>query len=547
MPSTVSIAHSDASARRLAAIVTSSDDAIISKDLNGIVQSWNSAAERMFGYAEIEMVGQSILKIIPDERRSEEETVLSKIRRGGTVEHFETWRRRKDGTLIPISLTVSPVRDDDGVIIGASKIARDISDRLRTERMLARAEADRADLQRRLLSLVAASRSLVSNPDVEAVLSATMRLAQELIAADAYVMWREHGDDWALVRSVGVSQEFQRIAAPRVGGRPMAPPDEPLIISDVLTAPQVQSRLDAYRLERIVSLLLIPMRIGGRVSGTLAFYYRHPHDFTDVEVQTATALGNLAAAGLTSAEIHEQERQAREEARQANRVKDQFLATLSHELRTPLNAILGYTRMLLRRAVTVERHEHALRVVERNASSLAQIVDDVLDVSRIVSGKLALKEEQVDLAALAQHATETVAPTADDKGVRLSTDVGASPVLVTGDANRLQQVVWNLVTNAVKFTPAGGSVRVELSATERTAVLTVTDSGIGIKPEFLGAIFEPFRQADTRPSREYGGLGLGLAIARRIAELHGGTIVARSAGEGAGAAFELILPLVQSH
>ena len=490
------------------------------------------------------MIGQPILRLIPADRLHEEDEVLRRIRKGERVDHFETIRRRKDGALLPISLTVSPIRDESGTIVGASKIARDTSDRHRAEAMLARLDADRSDLQRRLLTLVSASQRVVGRPESGDVLSATMELARELISADAYMLWRMIGpNEWAAVRSVGVSAAFADLGMPQVNGKPLPPPVGPLVVDDVTALPELADRFEAYRHEGIVSLLVIPLRIGDDVSGTLVFYYRTPHTFSDVEVQTATALGNLAAAGIASAELHEQESAAREEARQANRVKDQFLATLSHELRTPINAILGYARMLVRRPMTPEQQENALRVVERNATALAQIVEDVLDVSRIVSGKLAIRTEEVDLVPLVQHAVEAVVPMAQEKQVRVTTEVAVVRALVRGDASRLQQVLWNLLSNALKFTPAAGAVTVVLTADEQTARIQVQDTGIGIAADFLETIFEPFRQADSRETRERGGLGLGLAIIRRLVELHGGTIIATSDGEGTGTTFEVTLPL----
>ena len=535
---------SDEAARRLAAIVSSSDDAIVSKDLNGIVQTWNAAAERLFGFSEAEIIGKSILTIIPPNRHHEEEGVLSRIRRGERVEHFETVRQRKDGTLIPVSLTVSPLFAADGSIIGASKIARDISERRRSDETLVRLEADRADLQRRLLALVGASQSIVGKRTVPEVLDATMKLAVDLVGADGYVVWRQAEEGrWIPARFKGVSQEFIDIGAPKKDGQPIPPPRRELVVSDVYAEPFLAPRAPAYRKEGIHSLLLIPLKLYDRVTGSLVFYYRDPHTFSDVEVQAALALGNLAGAGISAAELQEQERSSREEARQANLIKDQFLATLSHELRTPLNAMVGYARMLLRGAVEPERHSKALSVIERNGTVLSQIVEDLLDVSRIASGKLTIKPAQLELRPLVQQATETLLPTAESRGVTLALSGELPELVVMGDVNRLQQVVWNLVSNALKFTPAGGTVTVCLRREDATARLEVNDTGIGIPPRFLPLVFEPFRQADGH-SREQGGLGLGLAITRRLVEMHGGTISATSEGEGHGATFVVLLPLV---
>jgi len=358
--------------RRLAAIVESSDDAIVSKDLNGIVTSWNRAAERMFGYSAAEMVGESIRTIVPHDRQSEEDSVLALVGRGEKVDHYETLRRRKDGSLIPVSLTVSPIRGEDGSIIGASKIARDVSERKA-------AEAERA----RLLS----------------------------------------------------------------------------------------------------------------------------------------------------------------ELQEAARLKDEFLATLSHELRTPLNAILGYARMMRAGIIPLDKQPRAVDVIERNASSLTQIVEDVLDVSRIISGKLRLEVQPVNLGEVVRDAVATALPAAQAKGIQIDVEVDAGSAIVSGDPERLRQVAWNLMSNAVKFTGRGGHVRVRTERDDDYASIVVTDTGIGITADFLPHMFERFRQADAGINRERGGLGLGLGIARQLVEMHGGTIHAESAGKDQGSTFRVRLPL----
>mgnify|MGYP006195960385 FL=1 len=246
-------------------------------------------------------------------------------------------------------------------------------------------------------------------------------------------------------------------------------------------------------------------------------------------------------------EVEERKRMAAERSmllareRDANRLKDEFLATLSHELRTPLNAVLGWTRVLRTAGMAPGSHERALESIERNARAQARLIEDLLEVSRIVTGKLRLQVRPADLAAIVDAAMEVTQPAAAAKRIAVRTAIEARPAMTSGDPDRLQQVVWNLLSNAVKFTPPGGTVRVGLRR-DRGFVLTVSDSGIGIEPAFLPHMFEPFRQADGSASREQGGLGLGLAIVRQIVELHGGTVTAASAGPGGGAAFEVRLP-----
>jgi signal transduction histidine kinase/CheY-like chemotaxis protein len=234
---------------------------------------------------------------------------------------------------------------------------------------------------------------------------------------------------------------------------------------------------------------------------------------------------------------------ALERERQANRLKDEFLATLSHELRTPLNAVLGWTRVLRSSRVEPGTRDKALESIERNARAQARLIEDLLEVSRIVTGKLRLHVVEVDLADVVESAVEVVLPAAAAKRQRLSVDLRARPAFTAGDADRLQQIVWNLLSNAVKFTPPEGEIALRLEQRDGYR-LTVRDTGLGIDTRFLPHVFEPFRQADGTPSREHGGLGLGLAIAKQLVELHGGTITVRSEGLGTGATFEVHLPSV---
>jgi signal transduction histidine kinase/ActR/RegA family two-component response regulator len=256
------------------------------------------------------------------------------------------------------------------------------------------------------------------------------------------------------------------------------------------------------------------------------------------------ALGRaFAAMSADLAELVTREQAARVEAERANRAKDEFLATLSHELRTPLSAVLGWARMLRVHDVPPKDLRHGLEVIERSARAQNRLIDDLLDVSRIVSGRLRMHREPVSFAGVVQSAIEQVRPQAQSKQIELHSDIGDS-ALVFGDPRRLEQVVCNLLWNAIKFTDPPGQVRVELTATGKQLVLTVSDTGLGIPPSFLPHVFEWFRQADAR-SRSQSGLGLGLGIVRHIVELHRGTVRAESGGEGKGATFTVTLPIFQ--
>lgn len=370
----------DEAQSRLAAIVQFSDDAIISKNLDGTITSWNAAAMRMFGYTEREMIGRLITTIIPEDRLNEEANVLSSICRGEVVDHFETLRVRKNGTLIPVSLTVSPVRNRAGQIIGASKIARDISARQE-------AEAERATL-----------------------------------------LAREHA--------------------------------------------------------------------------------------------------------------------ARKEAELANRRRDEFLAMLGHELRNPLATITTAAFVLHRAARPDDNTASARRMITRQTAHLARIIDDLLDVGRAVSGNIRL-----DLTPLALHeAVERVVDTLRETGktdAHRVTFKGA-PTWIHGDGTRLEQIAINLITNALKFTPPGGSIHVQVMQEDRTAVLRVADSGVGIAEDMLPRVFELFVQGPSSLESARGGFGIGLTLVKQLAELHGGSVEAQSAGLGLGTTMTVRLPAIDA-
>jgi signal transduction histidine kinase/ActR/RegA family two-component response regulator len=288
----------------------------------------------------------------------------------------------------------------------------------------------------------------------------------------------------------------------------------------------------------LVSYLSVPLRSFGRTLGALTLATAESgREFGEDDLRFAEDIATRAALAIEHARAYDQ-------LQTANRLKDEFLATLSHELRTPLNAVLGYARLLRAGAISSARLDDSLVVIERNALALTQIVEDVLDVSRIISGKTRLNVQAVDLPDVLREAIATMQPAADAKGVhiQLIADPEAGPIL--GDPDRLQQVVWNLISNAVKFTPRGGRVQVQLQRAASHVEIVVSDTGIGIPGEFLPHIFERFRQVDTGTARRHGGLGLGLAIARHIVEMHGGTIRAFSEGEGKGATFKIELPLM---
>jgi PAS domain S-box-containing protein len=788
----------------LAAIVDSSDDAIVSKTLDGVITSWNAGAERIFGYSAAEAVGQHISLIIPKDRLAEESEVLARLRRGQKIDHFETIRQTKDGRRIDISLTVSPVRGSDGRIIGASKVARDVTEQNASRRALGRSQqryrrlfdsagvslwendfsavkaaiddvrrqgfvnfreylarhpefVDRClglvrvvDVNRSTLRMFGArsKRELLQNLStifapstrdvfaeellaiaegrpvfesevalrslagerIDAMLSIrfpqagtagdfdssfdsvlvgltdiTLRRQAEQALRDSEALFREMADSAPAIiwitddsgRFTFLSRRWQEFSGltgsdvldsgwwtvlhpddrsamqtsfaeanlsrtplavecrlQRAGGdyRWVLMPGEPRfdeegtflgfigsviditerrVAEDTLRAesqiretlanvgaslaselnpdrlvqavtdaaihltgaefgaffaadaegpfsrvfrnegivriddlteeprPAIQEAMDALAASGPVrSCLAVPVVSRSReVLGGLLFGHSSPGLFVARHEQLAAGIASWAALALDNARLYKA-------AQDANSTKDEFLATLSHELRTPLNAMLGWTHLLRSGALASDMRQRALDALERNGRAQAQLIDDLLDVSRIVSGRLELKGEDVELGSVISSAIDTVRPSAAAKELTVGLILPDKDISITGDTDRLHQIFWNLLTNAVKFTPARGSIEVELRSADDGAGVEVLvhDTGVGINRDFLGHVFERFRQADSSHSRKHGGLGLGLAIVRHLVEAHGGTVAVDSPGEGLGTTFTVHFP-----
>ena len=669
----------------LAEIVRSSDDAIISKDLNGIITSWNKGAEKIFGYAADEAVGKSITLLIPTHLLDEEKTILSRIRQGIDIKHYNTIRQCKDGRNINVSLTVSPIRDRRGEIIGASKIARDITERVRIEQslrenqmMLALAmqssrmgawerdimadvviwseeleeifglekgafgesyeayyklvhEDDRERIHREVQNAVNEHRdysiefrfhhadgsirwmegrgqavySKKGEPvrlygigiditerketeekllkaerkaaeDYQMLLSRIVPVAQTLgTARDLISIYRTVG---AFIRASMPCAAFfvsfyeksknLRIAAYVCGEEgeidisqlpPMTltadgGPNSQAIFQKKTVIVNRYMDLMRNRPHVIVqedgidpnSSVVVPMKVMNRIIGTFEVQSYAEDAFTEEHVVALEMVANLAAVAIENVRLLEVEAKARQEAEAANRAKDEFLSVLSHELRTPLNAMLGWTRMMKSGALDEAKMKQAIETIERNARLQNNLIEDLLDVSRIISAKMRIETEQVDIVSIVKTCVETAKPSAEEKNISLTLKSDSPSLNISGDATRLQQIVNNLLQNAVKFTPAGGLVSVDLKGLGDRFLLKVTDTGIGIAPDFLSLIFDRFRQADSTTRRSHSGLGLGLTIVRHLTELHGGKIEASSRGENLGAVFTVELPLATS-
>jgi PAS domain S-box-containing protein len=488
-------------AARLAAIVESSDDAIVSKTLDGVITSWNHAAERMFGYAPAEAIGRNITLIIPPDRLEEETRVLASIRAGRRVEHFETIRVTKDGRQVAVSLTVSPVKDSSGRIIGASKVARDVSERRRGE-----------IAQARLAAIIESSEDAIISKTLDGVITSWNGAAERVFG-------------WTAAEAIGqhitliIPEEYREeergvLARLRRGDR----------IDHFET---VRQRKDGQLLD--VSITVSPIRDG---RGTIVGASKVARDIS------AQRILEQARQALL-----EREQAARTEAEDLNRSKDQFLATLSHELRTPLNAIYGWARMLEGGGLDPAAMRNATQAILRNSTIQVQLIEDLFDVSRVITGSMRLDVRPMNVFAPLEAALDTVRPAAAAKGIRLDTALDPRATPIMGDPGRIQQVVWNLLVNAVKFTPKGGRVELRLRRVNSHIQIMVSDTGEGIAPDQVAHLFERFRQADTGPTRRHTGLGIGLSLVKHLVELHGGTVSGMSAGLGQGSTFTVQLPV----
>ncbi len=720
-------------------LLENANDIIYSHDLQGKYLTINRACAEVTGYTREEILGGlNIAQVVVPEQLELAKKMTELKLRDPSPTMYEIDIRTKDGRrlTLEVSTRISRLHGHGPIVEG---IARDVTDRKRAERereellareQLARREAEEAlevarSIEESLGLLVEASGVLLGSLTLDEVQPAILDISRRLISADAYAIWR--GDaaskTWRIVSAAGLSEAYSSgvVENWEPGGSAL---ERPVVADDIEASPMLETRRDLHRAEGVRSLLAVPLRIHGEATGTLTYYYRQPHQFSDRELRVATALANLAGAAIGGAELYDEQRRLRAEAQSAewrsnflseasrvlfstldykvtlarvarlsvpdladwcavdiveedqtvkrlavthvdpakvawahelqqhfppnmdapqgvpqvlrtgqseiypeitdemlaasaqdeehlrllrsigissamlvpltahgrthgvvtfitaesgrrygqqdlalaedlagraavaienarlylaaqnaNRLKDEFLATVSHELRTPLTAILGWSNMLRRDIRDEATRAHAVEVIERNAFAQKQLIEDILEVSRIITGKVRIDVHPVELIPIVEAAREAVQPAAEAKSIRMESAYDAEAASVLGDANRLQQVVWNLLSNAVKFTPPGGHVSLKISRRGASVEVAVGDTGEGIAPEFLPHVFDRFRQADMGTTRRHGGLGLGLSIVRHLVEMHGGSVRAESEGRGRGSVFTLRLPL----
>ena len=495
---------------RLAAVVQSSDDAIVSKDLNGIVTSWNAAAERLFGYAAAEMIGKSITAIIPPSRLAEEEYVLGRIRAGESVEHFETVRQAKNGRLVDVSLTVSPIRNTAGKLIGASKIARDIRDQKR---------ADVAAL--RLGAIVESSDDAIVSKDLNGIVTSWNTAAERLFGYTADEMIGQ--SITRVIPPERLSEETFVLGQVRAGRR----------VEHFETIRQTKSG-KPIEISLTVSPILAP---DGRVIGASKI----ARDITKHKQLLDAQRDAQAREEAALRQVLEIENRRIQEG---SRLKGEFVANMSHELRTPLNSIMGFAEMMVdaRFGSMPPKYAEFSALILRSAGHLLQLINDILDLAKVESGKIDLKPERVQLATLVHDVASITGGLARQRNIRIETVVSPDVGDVHLDPNRLKQVLYNYLSNAIKFSHEHGrvEVRVRADGTDHFC-LEVEDWGIGIKQDDLNRLFIEFQQLDASTSKHYKGTGLGLALTKRIVEAQGGSVGVRTEA-GVGSTFYARLP-----
>jgi PAS domain S-box-containing protein len=484
-------------ARLAEAVIQSSDDAIVRKRLDGTIEMWNPGAERLFGYSAAEAVGRHISLIIPPERIAEEDRIIATLRAGRRIDHFETERRCADGSLRWVSLTISPISDEHGTVIGASKIVRDV-----TERRLAEAEREK------FVNVLENSQDFIGMCDLQGVPFFVNRAGLDMVGLESL----------ADAKRATLAEFF-------------FPEDRDRILNEFL--PRV-------------------LRDG---RGEVEIRFRHFRTgaarWMAYKVLTLPGLdGKPVGFATVSQDVTERKALADDLRRlatslsDADRRKNEFLALLAHELRNPLAPISNAVRAIRLREPGDERTVAAAAdMLERHVAQMARLVNDLLDASRISRGKIELRRSRVAIAGVVEEALETVRPLASRMGHQLSASLPPEPIDIDGDAGRLAQVIGNLLNNACKFTNRGGHIALDVSRAGTEAIIRVRDDGIGIAAEDLPGLFDMFVQVDTSLERSRDGLGIGLTLVKTLVELHGGSVEVFSEGPGRGSEFIVRLPV----
>ena len=523
--------------RRLAAIIESSGDAIISIDLDERITSWNKEAERLFGYSAGEIIGKPITVLVPPDRHNQELEIMERLRRGERIVRYETAHRRKDGTSLDISLAVSPIKDENGHVIGASKIARDITERVRTDR--------RRSTQYVVSNLLAGSWTLaeVATQILEAIASSGDWAFAAIWIYDGAAsglrcryVWHEPSE-----RVKKFADLSFLITLPEGQGLPgrVWTSKKPTWVYDV-TRDSNFPRAPYAAEAGLRGGFAFPLFSRGEINSMMELFSHNVVEPDEDFLQMVEAFGSQIGLFIERGRIELALQREKENAGVANSARDRFLGMLSQELYAPLNPVLVWAGRTVEQPDLRPEVQQGLKMVRGNVELEIRLIEDMLDLTRAARGKLKLQLRKADAHELLQSAMEIVRSNIEDRHLKLSVALGASHYELVGDPPRLEQVFWNVFRNACKFTPEKGAVSVRsYNPNPRTITIEISDNGIGIEPQFVGRVFAAFEKADSRSE----GLGLGLAISKAIVEMHAGTIRARSEGRGKGATFMIELPV----
>ena len=523
--------------RRLAAIIESSGDAIISKDLDELVTSWNKEAERLFGYSADEIIGKPITVLVPPDRHNEELGIIERLRQGERVLRYETVYFRKDGTALNVSLAVWPIKDETGNVIGASKIARDITERIRTER--------RRTTQYAVTNLLAASWTLA---EVATELLEAMALSGDW--AFAAIWTYDEAADGLRCRNVWheASERVKKfsdlslvITLPEGQGLPgrVWNSKKPTWVYDVTRDPNFPRAPYAAAAD-LHGGFAFPLFFQGEIDGIMELFSHNVVEPDEDLLQMVEALGSQIGLFIARGRIVQELQRHKENAGAASTAKDRFLGLLTDKLRAPLTPVLTWAGKIAEQSDLRPDVQQGLKMVRGNVELEMRLIEDMLDLSRIARGKLTLQLRKADAHELLQSALEIVRSDIEQRHLTPFVALEASRHALVADEPRLQQVFWSVLHNACKFTPENGTVSVRsYNPSPRRITIEISDNGIGIEPRFVEKVFYAFEQADSQSE----GLGLGLAISKAIVEMHSGTIRAHSEGPGKGATFVIELPI----
>jgi len=538
---------------------------IITTDNQLRIQGWNHWMEVRTGRKTETMLGLNLLETFPQMIERKLDSYYQRALEGQSGVLSQKLHRYllempaaagEDDEHMYQSVRISPLVYK-GNVVGTVTVIDDVTERVKREAELQRQLELRAQLlagesaarsiaesaSRRLQNLQMITDEALAQMSLDDLLNSSVKIIRSILNADsAGILLAETNGDLIVRATDGMESDI-------VGARVPAGTGFSGLVAQERRPTTMDGDLPPCPLNEVVekegtkSAAGVPLLADKRLLGVLCVGTKRIQTITEDDLRFLSLVGDRVAVAIERIRLYNAERDARAQAEKANQLKDQFLATVSHELRTPLNAILGWARMLSSGRIDEGTSRHAVEVIERNARSQAQLIDDLLDVSRIISGKLRLNICPVEPLSIVGRAVDAVRPAADAKEIQIKTNFGPGVGTIPGDPDRIQQIIWNLISNAIKFTPNEGTVEVSVQRNKTQLEIMVADTGQGIHPEFLPFVFDRFRQADATVARAHGGLGLGLAIVRHLTELHGGKVYAESEGEGRGATFRVELPV----